>query len=109
MQERLIHKDLYNISIPGETKTKQFIGLQLQKEKYHEKKKKTGEKTDNVGRKPGPKKVWRGLLEPFAIAQHTTKNAVIFDEFIKSLGPVDDWPNDIPHGGDKNDTADRKK
>ena len=109
MRERLIHKYPHNFSIPGETEIKQFIGSQLQKENYHAQKKTTGAKTDKRGRKPGPKQVWKGLLEPFVIARHTTKNAVIFDEFIKSLGPVDNWPNDLPRDGDKRDTADKKK
>ena len=72
-------------------------------------KKQTGAKSDNRGRKPDPKQVRKAILEPFVIVQHTIKNAVLFDEFIKSLGAVDDQLNDLPRDGDINDTADKKK
>ena len=112
MREHLARKYPNNFSIPGETEIKQFIGSQLQKEKYHQKKKQTGAtgaRSENRGRKPGPKQVWKSLLEPFVMSRQNTKNAVLFDEFIKSLGNVDDWPNDLPREGEKNDTADKKK
>ena len=109
MRERLICKYPNNFSIPGETEIKQFIGSQNQKEKYHEKKKNKGNKSENRGRKPGPKMVWKTLLEPFVISRQTTKNAILFDEFIASLGNVESWPTDLPRDADNTNIADKKK
>ena len=110
MREHLIRKYPNNFSIPGETEIKQFIGSQLQKAKYHQKKQQTESNSgERRGRKPGPKQVWKTLLEPFVIARHTIKNAVLFEEFIKSLGPIEQWPNDLPRDVDNNEDADKKK
>jgi len=109
MRERLVRKYPNNFSIPGETEIKQFIGSQNQKEKYHEKKNNEGIQSDNRGRKPGLKMVWKTLLEPFVISRQTTKNAILFDEFMASLGNVESWPKDLPRNAENTDTADKKK
>mgnify|MGYP000438495332 FL=1 len=108
MREQLIHKFPNNFSIPGETEIKQYIGSQVQKHKYHENKQVTT-KSNGRGRKPGPKTVWRSLLEPFVVARQTTKNAILFDKFIKWLGEVQFWPKDLPRDSNNEETADKKK
>ena len=53
--------------------------------------------------------VWKTLLEPFVISRQTTKNAMLFDEFMASLGNVESWPKDLPRNAENTDTADKKK
>ena len=93
MRERLLQKYPNHFSIPGETEIKQFIGSQIQKGKYQ---KKTTNNNETRGRKAGPKAEWIKLLEPFVTTRLTVKNAILFDEFITSLGDNTSWPKDLP-------------
>ena len=93
---------------PEDTEIKQFIGAQFQNDKYHGKKIE-GTKSDGRGRRPGPKTVWAALLEPFVQARQNTKNSVLFNEFINSLGNVNAWPSDLPRDQEDNNKANRKK
>jgi len=108
MRERLLQKFPNHFSIPGDTEIKQFIGAQFQNDKYHGKKIE-GTKSDGRGRRPGPKTVWAALLEPFVQARQNTKNSVLFNEFINSLGNVNSWPSDLPRDQEDNNKANRKK
>ena len=108
MRECLLQKFPNHFSIPGDTEIKQFIGAQFQNDKYCHKEE-TGTKSDGRGRKSGPETVWVALLEPFVEARKATKNSVLYNEFINSLGNINSWPNHLPRDVEDNTKADKKK